>query len=75
MRFNAQLENVFGSSPDNLYVVGHSGQVWHYNATNWHQFEQFEAADVPTYTGIWTDGREVFIVGHNTHDTLVLHGK
>ncbi|NUM76135.1 hypothetical protein HUU40_17355 [candidate division KSB1 bacterium] len=75
MRFNAQLENVFGSSADNFYVVGQYGQVWHYNGKDWHQFKQFEAPDVPTYTGIWTDGKEVFIVGHNTHDTLVLHGK
>ncbi|KAA0231423.1 hypothetical protein EDS67_02430 [candidate division KSB1 bacterium] len=75
MRYNAELENVFGASADNFYVVGQYGQVWHYNGKDWHQFTQFEAPDVPTYTGIWTDGKEVFIVGHNTHDTLILHGK
>jgi hypothetical protein len=67
--------NIYGVSENNIFAVGTGGKVYHYNGSNWHQFGQFSDFDV-LYTGIWTEGTEVFIVGHtySTQKTIILHG-
>jgi hypothetical protein len=74
---------IMGAADDNLFIVGHAGteylygEVIHYNGEDWHEFTQFQFPDVQ-YEDVWTDGREVFIVGYRLdfpQITLVLHGK
>jgi hypothetical protein len=74
---------VIGAADDNLFIVGYAGteylygEVVHYNGVDWHEFTQFQFPDVQ-YEDVWTDGREVFIVGYRLdfpQITLVLHGK
>ncbi len=74
---------VIGAADDNLFIVGYAGteylygEVVHYNGEDWHEFTQFQFPDVQ-YEDVWTDGREVFIVGYRLdfpQITIVLHGK
>jgi len=75
---------IHGTGDDNLYVLGISGSesgimgaVYHYNGVDWFRFENLLLSDV-LYLGIWTDGREVFIVGYTLgfpQKTVVLHGR
>jgi hypothetical protein len=76
---------IYGLRDDDLFVVGGQesaggirGKVLHYNGVDWFDFGDLSPNNVG-YTGIWTDGREVFIVGQ-THlgypqKTIILHGK
>jgi len=73
---------IFGIGDDNLFVVGRSGaalfgEVYHYNGRDWFQVESARLPKTPYY-GVWTDGREAFVVGV-TNDfpqkTIILHGK
>jgi len=70
------LSRLTGTSDHNIFVVGHFGTVLHYNGTDWFQFKDMDNLGV-VYSGVWTDGKEAFIVGY-TNDggkTLILHGK
>jgi hypothetical protein len=73
--------DIFGIGDDNLFVVGRSGaeifgEVYHYNGRDWFQIKSARLPKV-FYLGIWTDGREAFVVGV-TNDfpqkTIILHG-
>jgi len=69
--------SIGGTSDDNFFVVGRSvkgGEVYHYNGTDWFQFKELQFADA-FYNGVWTDGRETFIVGLIEGGTIVVHGK
>jgi hypothetical protein len=67
----------------NLFVVGTSGvnglsgEVYHYNGTDWFHFEQLQLTDV-LYQSVWVGDSDVFLVG-NTFNfpqvTLILHGQ
>jgi hypothetical protein len=70
------LVRILGMSDWDIFAVGVLGTVLNFNGRDWFQYRQFEAADV-IYTGIWTDGKEVFIAGR-TYDgskSIILHGK
>ncbi|MGA2624142.1 MAG: hypothetical protein ABSF91_09835 [Bacteroidota bacterium] len=78
---NISLIDIFGTSENNIFVVGQFGKIYHYNGTDWFQFTQFPPASISLTTewffGVWTDGQEVFIVGQdaNGRNSIVLHGK
>jgi hypothetical protein len=72
------LYRIVGTSDDNIFVVGDYNTILHYNGTDWYQFPQFSQT-LAGFHGIWTNGREVFIVGFTSDSypqkTIVLHGK
>ena len=68
------MESIHGSNENNLFMVGHFGQLWHYNGNDWLKLANVEFDDF-TYNAVWTDGKEAFVIGSNGRVTLVLHGK
>jgi hypothetical protein len=84
---NTEFESsaIYGPGDDDLFVVGWQqsaggmrGRVLHYNGVNWFDFGALSLDNV-VYSGIWTDGREVFIVGGTIsgypQKTIILHGR
>jgi len=66
-----------GNRTNNLFAVGGQETVYHYNGVDWKRYEQFKDPTVFN-TGVWTDGREAFVVGttfNSPSKTIVLHGK
>jgi hypothetical protein len=71
------LLRISGTSDNNIFVVGSFGTVLHYNGVDWFQFMEIRYVDV-NYWGIWTNGKEVMIVGHSVNypqHTVVAHGR
>ncbi len=68
------LNAVYGTANNSLFVVGDGSLVYHVNPAGWYRFPSF-ADPAVNYYGVWTDGREVFIVGNDGRKTYVLHGK
>ncbi len=67
---------IFGTSDTNLFAAG-SSRIFHYNGLDWFEYENFQFNDV-IFSGIWTDGNEVFIIGYTFNfpqNTIVLYGK
>jgi hypothetical protein len=67
------IRRISGNSANNLFAVGQSG-IYHYNGTDWYKYTQFFDTSI-IWSGVWTDGSEVFIVGNNGQKTFILHGK
>jgi hypothetical protein len=53
-----------GSVRSSLFVVGDGGGVFHVNPADWYRYAQF-ADPAINYYGVWTDGREAFVVGND----------
>lgn len=72
--YGAFTRGVYGIAEDNMFAVGTS--VWHWNGNDWYEFTNLPAQRIVNYK-VWTDGREVFIVGVGLDDdnSYVLHGK
>jgi hypothetical protein len=66
--------NIGGTASDNIFVVGSPGVVSHHNGEDWRIFPQFYGGDFD-FNSVWTDGKEVFIVGKGNGISVVLHGK
>ena len=70
--------SIAGISEQNFFVVGDYGNVYHYNGSDWYQYQQLKNENI-VYTGVWTDGNEAFICGFTTNGypmkTIVWHGK
>lgn len=69
---------IHGTSDENIFVASNDGEIFHYNGLDWYRFENLQFPGTG-FWDIWTDGREVFIVGNTTladkQVTLILHGK
>lgn len=65
---------IAGTDQKNLLVCGMLGQVQHFNGSDWYQYAQLESFEY-AYSGIWTDGTSVFVVGYNGYKTIVSRGK
>ena len=69
-----------GTSDDNLFAVGQApgnivrGAVMHYNGSDWFSYKETEIPGA-IYYDVWTDGKEVFVVGNIGFTSIVLHGK
>ncbi len=71
------LGRMAGTSDDNIFAVGGFGMVWHFNGIDWYQFKEVKYPDL-VYSSVWTDGKEVFVVGYTTllpQQTVILHGR
>ena len=71
---------ITGTDDDNLFAVGIGkppgdlGAVMHYNGSNWFSYKETEIPGAIFYD-VWTDGKEVFVVGNIGYTSIVLHGK
>ena len=77
---------ICGTDDNNLFVLAFFndgstiyGTVYHYNGSDWFEFKQLRLYN-GRYGGIWTDGKEVFVVGSILYTdfpqkTIILHGK
>lgn len=71
-----------GDADNNMYAVGYygvpyTGRIHHYNGSDWFEFTHLRMDGV-TFNSVWTDGREVFVIGTTfgyPMKTIVLHGK
>ena len=67
-----------GTSDQNVFLVGDFGKVYHYNGSDWFQFQNLFDENI-VYTGVWFDGREAFVVGYTSagfpNKTVVQHGR
>ena len=74
------ISGMYELREDYIFVVGHFSHVSFFNGTNWSRLTEIEnkIPDV-VYKDVWTDGKEVFIVGHLSNQipnkTIVWHGK
>jgi len=70
------MGGVEGSAFNDVFVVGSFGVVLHWNGATWRQYEDLLRPDGGRLLRrIWTDGREVFIVGSSAIEGVILHGK
>jgi hypothetical protein len=73
------LSDIYGSGPNNIVVVGQFGKAYHWNGSDWKLLDlPFDKIPSDVWlTGVWTDGEEAFICGHDTggFQTFILHGK
>lgn len=67
------IVRIGGTGDSNIIVASSYGQIFHYNGNNW---QLIGPPDFGHFiTDIWTDGHEVFLTGHDAHQTYILHGK
>jgi hypothetical protein len=65
---------VGGDRPDNLFACGGLNRLYHYNGSDWKRISLPLSEDIGFY-GIWTDGREAYVVGNDGNRTFIAHGK
>jgi hypothetical protein len=71
---------IHGTDDSNIFAVGRSnvepypGAIYHYNGNDWFNLQNLNILGV-VYAEVWTDGREVFVVGTTGQKSIVLHGK
>ena len=70
------LRKMAGTSERNVFAVGDFGKILHYNGSDWYEFRELRNSNA-VYSSVWTDGREVFVVGYmnDGSKTLILHGR
>jgi hypothetical protein len=71
------LGKMAGTSEHNFFAVGDFGTAWHSNGIDWYKFQEIFFTDL-IYSSVWTDGREVFVVGFTIdypQKTVILHGR
>ena len=71
---HAYLKHIYGNNDKNIFAVGQSGLIYHYNGENWKELTLNEFTGI-AFEGVWTDGNQVFIVGSDGRDGYILHGK
>lgn len=74
---HGSIRSLNGTSDNNLFAVGDYGTAYHFNGTNWQPINVVNDGET-LYTGVWTDGKEAFIIGNLFEDrqkTIVWHGK
>jgi hypothetical protein len=65
---------ISGSSENNLFAVGYSTQLYHYNGNDWHCFQQFTNSNL-CGTGVWCNSKEVFVLSSDGSKSFIYHGK
>jgi hypothetical protein len=64
--FTGQVNKIWGTSGSNLYCVGNSGAIYHYNGTSWEKLESgtdvylLDVWGTPDGNTVWACGREYF---------------
>jgi hypothetical protein len=70
----SNVTSMWGSSSTNIFTVGYSSLIYHYNGTDWKQLANIVNAGY-TLIGVWCTEREAFIVGRKDSVSIILHGK
>ncbi len=68
------LVRLGGTGFSNLFAVGTESQVYHFNGLDWYRYPEFRGLD-KFFSSIWTNGKEVFVVGNNGQKTFILRGQ
>jgi hypothetical protein len=68
------LNAVYGTVNSSLFAVGDGSGVFQISPAGWYRYPRF-ADPAINYYGVWTDGREVLVVGNDGRETYLLHGK
>ena len=73
------MNDIYGTGPNNIFATGQFGKAYHWNGSDW-ALLNLPFDKIPSdiwLTGVWTDGKEAFICGHDTggFQTFILHGK
>ena len=71
---SGDLSAVNGAVNSSLFVVGDGSAVFQVGPSDFYRYPAMTDPGVK-YTGVWTNGREAFIVGSDGKKTYVLHGK
>jgi hypothetical protein len=66
------LQRIWGYSDNNFFVGGYR-TLLHYNGTDFYQYPTVSGDMV--YNGMWGDGKELFVIGHDGNKSYVYHGK
>ncbi len=74
LSIDLSLSGVGGTHEQNIFAVGMLSHVWHYNGVDWYQYPQF-IGNYRDFSDVWTDGRQVFIVGNDGYQTYVARGR
>jgi hypothetical protein len=74
------LTRMFGTNSKNIFAVGSTGAVVHYDGSNWYSFTKFPPTNLAFTDEFvcdgWTDGNEIFLIVQSQGlNTLMLHGK
>jgi hypothetical protein len=69
---DGSVGNMGKSSENNIFAVG--GPILHYNGLNWYEYTNASTLGVQWYD-CYTNGDEVFVVGNDNYQTIILHGK
>jgi|WetSurMetagenome_2_1015567.scaffolds.fasta_scaffold121290_1 hypothetical protein len=69
---NAPVGHMFKSSNSDQWAVGDA--IFHNDGTSWMEYPQFREV-IDGWTGVYSDGNEVFVVGLSGNRTMILHGK
>jgi hypothetical protein len=76
---NVSMNDIYGTGPNNIFATGQFGKAYHWNGNDW-ALLTLPFDKIPSdiwLTGVWTDGKEAFIVGHDAggFQSFILHGK
>ncbi len=59
-----ELRGLWGSGPDDIYAVGDSSHILHYDGTSWKDINQISGADL---VDVWGSGpNDVYVVGRSS---------
>ncbi|MBI5477061.1 MAG: hypothetical protein HY964_10050 [Ignavibacteriales bacterium] len=74
---NSYFYNNYTVSENNIFIVGQSNLLYHYNGVDWKQLSisvQYHLVDSQAWLrGVWSDGNEVFICDCN--NGVMYHGR
>ncbi len=65
--FNGQVNKMWGDNANNIYCVGRTGAIYHYNGSSWRKIESGTSLDI---YDIYGDGEEVLAVGSSPRTTF-----
>jgi hypothetical protein len=69
------VQTVFGTRPDNLFMTGGHGFLAHYNGGDWYEYTYLSQPNA-IYAGGWADDNEAFVLGWvDGEKTVVLRGR
>ncbi len=74
----SQINGMIKLGSQKILAVGDFGQVLYYDGNNWQQINKLNNTNI-LYRGIWSDGKEIFIIGitldSTPQKTIVWRGK
>jgi len=72
--FPYTINKIYGTSDNNLYIIGTSGNIARYNGSSWSKIESGTTLDL--FDAYSTDGKDIYIAGGNfqTYDGIILKG-